>query len=132
MKFLGKCRTPLQAIKAHCARCAGSCEGVRACTDTSCPLHPCRQGRVPKGSKALSAIKAYCHEYCLPDGAAEVRTCSACETCNGGEACELWPFRMEKSPNFSARTRQDRSNRAKKQPRTAAGDGRFAPQNRSK
>jgi hypothetical protein len=125
--YEGKKRTPLEAVAAHCRRCiGGTLRVVEQCTDTNCPTYPIRLGTLQglKGAKVLKSIKNFCEDYCLPEEPAKECTANKAYGCN--PPCELWPFRTGTSPYVKRTTKKNRSQKAQKQSRSAAGDGKFS------
>lgn len=118
--YLGKKRTPLEAMKAFCNWCMSGT--AHDCDSVKCALHPYKGGEIPpKASRnLLKQIKARCLD-CMPNGA---ESCDAFEPYEFHKPCPLWPYRLGKSPNVSEATRQKRSEQAKKQGLGKAQDGK--------
>jgi len=95
-------RTPLEAIRRFCMECQGDLSNakyVTDCRDMKCPFYAYRHGTPPDGQphRPMSAIKAYCHGYCLPDGREEVANCQGDMAYAG--PCPVFPFRLGVNPN---------------------------------
>ncbi len=126
-RFMGKKRTPIEAIHAFCRRCSGG--NIQSnCLSPNCPLYLYRAGRIDAGAdrSILRVINHFCREHCLPD---DQRGISLCEMHNGygtNPPCPLWPFRQGSSPNWSMAGRETRAVRAKNRPVQRAQDGKFS------
>ena len=102
-------RSPLTAIRAFCIQCQGEAyQAINDCSDAACPFYPYRRGAaLDKGKhRPLTAIRAYCRKYCLPDGADDIRTCGGDTALLG--PCVVFPFRLGRNPNISEATREKR------------------------
>ena len=104
-------RSPLQAIRAFCLECEGdSPDNVKDCLNPACQFYVYRLGAPPKGQahKPLPAIKEYCHDQCQAgSGREEVLSCKGDEPVYDVlQPCPVYPFRLGKNPNISAKTRE--------------------------
>ena len=105
-----KMPSPLRVIRTFCLECQGDMTNaryVKECKDTACPLYAYRYGTLPVPHRPLSAIKAYCYDYCQGGaGHAEVLHCQGDKAFGG--PCPVFPFRLGVNPNISKATREKR------------------------
>jgi len=109
VRFTGKRRTPLTAIRAYCLWCCGnSSREVELCPSTDCALYFYRLGKIPAGAsrRLLKVIRSRCLE-CV-DGPGEVTRCAAHEAFAGQPPCPLWLYRFGRNPNISEKARTKR------------------------
>ena len=112
--------TALEAIRKFCLQCQGGVSAnVTECQYAVCPFYPYRLGvALPAGKhRPLKTIRAYCVEECQAGNQGQVDYCQG-DTAAAGP-CPAFPFRMGKSPNVTAGTREKR--RAANFRQTAAG-----------
>lgn len=112
--------TALEAIRKFCLQCQGGVSAnVTECQHTACPFYAYRLGvALPAGKhRPLKTIRAYCVEECQAGNQGQVDDCQG-DTAAAGP-CPAFPFRMGKSPNITAGTREKR--RAANFRQTAAG-----------
>ena len=112
--------TALEAIRKFCLQCQGGVSAnVTECQYAACPFYAYRLGvALPAGKhRPLKTIRAYCVEECQAGNQGQVDDCQG-DTAAAGP-CPAFPFRMGKSPNVTAGTREKR--RAANFRQTAAG-----------
>ena len=112
--------TALEAIRKFCLQCQGGVSAnVTECQHTACPFYAYRLGvALPAGKhRPLKTIRAYCVEECQAGNQGQVDDCQG-DTAAAGP-CPAFLFRMGKSPNVTAGTREKR--RAANFRQTAAG-----------
>ena len=110
----------LEAIRRFCVQCEGdSPTNVSECLYKACPFYAYRLGvALPAGKhRPLKAIRTFCLEECQAGSQCQVEGCQG-DTAAAGP-CPAFPFRMGKSPNVTAGTREKR--RAANFRQTAAG-----------
>ena len=110
----------LEAIRRFCVQCEGdSPTSVTECLYKACPFYAYRFGvALPAGKhRPLKAIRTFCLEECQAGNQGQVDDCQG-DTAAAGP-CPAFPFRMGKSPNVTAGTREKR--RAANFRHTAAG-----------
>jgi hypothetical protein len=126
IKFEGKRRSPLDAIRAFCLWCCGGqWSEVAACPSDKCAFYPYRRGAIPPGvgRSLVRIIKARCLD-CMPDGAAD---CDAYQALEHHPPCPCWPFRMGKNPNIGSEARKKRREYGKRQMNFTAPRPESAP-----
>ena len=98
-----------EAIRKFCLQCqAGVSANVTECQHTACPFYAYRLGvALPAGKhRPLKTIRAYCVEECQAGNQGQVDDCQG-DTAAAGP-CPAFLFRMGKSPNVTAGTREKR------------------------
>lgn len=101
--------TALEAIRKFCLQCQGGVfANVTECQHAACPIYSYRLGvPLPAGKhRPLKTIRTYCVEECQAGNQGQADDCQG-DTAAAGP-CPVFPFRMGKSPNVTAETREKR------------------------
>lgn len=110
--FDGPRKTALESIRLFCLGCMGGARSLVAdCPSSDCIFYPYRSGAIEPGAsrRLLKVIKSYC-DICAPGG--DVAGCTAGKNYLDLSPCPSWPYRMGRSPYFSAEAREQRRARA--------------------
>jgi len=110
--FDGPRKTALESIRLFCVQCmGGSFALVAECPSVDCIFYPYRSGAIEPGAsrRLLRVIRSYC-DACAPGG--DVAACTAGKNYLDLSPCPVWPYRMGRSPYYSAEAREQRRARA--------------------
>lgn len=108
----GPRKTALESIRLFCLGCMGGARSLVAeCPSSDCIFYNYRSGVIEAGAsrRLLKVIRSHC-DICAPGG--DVTACTAGKIYLDLAPCPVWPYRMGRSPYYSAEAREQRRARA--------------------